>query len=86
MAAWGLAEHQPPEGLAPLVHRLDEPHEDLHWVLDAISAYGIKALPYLNQLRRLKSKMEDVPYSDKFKERLDTLLTNLEELDAADHF
>lgn len=86
MAAWGLAEHQPPEGLAALVHRLDEPHEDLHWVLDAIGAYGIKALPYLNQLRSLKSKMDELPYSDKFKERLDALLTNLEELDAADHF
>ena len=86
MAAWGLAEHQPPEGLAALVHRQDEPHEDLHWVLDAISAYEIKALPYLNQLRSLKSKMEDLPYSDKFKERLDTLLTTLKELDATDHF
>ena len=85
-AALGLAEYQSPEGLDALVQRLDVPHEDLHWVLDAISAYEIKALPYLKQLRSLKSKMEDLPYSDKFKERLDALLKNLKELDATDHF
>ena len=83
-AALGLAEYQSPEGLDALVQRLDVPHEDLHWVLDAISAYGIKAMPYLNQLRSLESKMDVLPYSDKFKERLNALLRNLEELEARD--
>ena len=87
LAAWGLAEHQTPEGLTALVQRLsDSPHEELHFVVDAIGEYGSEALPYLDQLQSFQSNYQNLGDNDPLEEQLGQLIIKLETLDSAESF